>query len=420
METPLRLPSSHRLYPRLIDLSLGRISGLLSALGEPQLRLPPTIHLAGTNGKGSTLAFLRSILEAHGKRVHAYTSPHLVSFNERFVVASEPASDEQLAKPSRLLANCSNNVTFFEAATAAAFLLFAERPADYTLLETGLGGRFDATNVVPKPLAAVITPISVDHTEHLGTGLSSIASEKAGIIKPGSKVVVAKQRAEALRGLRPALADADAFIYGRDWRLLGNHYRRPGLGIRLRPSLMGVHQYMNAAVAAAVADSVLKLPPSVIAEGITTAEWPGRLQRLAAEKNDLRELWVDGAHNQAAAQALAASLQEWEEKKTHLIVAMTGGRKSEDFLSAFRPLKPEIWAVAVPSVNCLEPREIAEAARSLGFKGRVAASVSAALSGIPAHAPSRVVICGSLYLVGSVLQEAAQAKAASAQARSSA
>lgn len=422
METPLKLPSSHRLYPRLIDLSLGRIGDLLATLGDPQLRLPPIIHFAGTNGKGSTLAFLQGILQADGKRVHAYSSPHLIDFNERFVVAGRVASDELLAKPSKLLENCPNNVTFFEAATAAAFLLFAEHRADYTLLETGLGGRFDATNVIPTPQAAVITPISVDHTEYLGKSLSAIAAEKAGIIKPGGTVVVAEQEAEVMDGLLPALEAAKPLIHGEHWRLDGDCYRRRGLSLPLKPSLMGVHQYMNAATAAAVADLVLNVPTAAITKGIATARWPGRLQRLANwRKDDRWELWVDGAHNQAAARALVASLRQWRPKPTHLIVAMTGGRNAEDFLSAFAPLKPSLTAVTVPSVNCLNPSEITAAARRLGFKADTATSVGEALTEIAVDSPLRVMICGSLYLVGAALQEVAQSpRAASAQARNSA
>ncbi len=410
MKSSLTLPSSHRPYPRLIDLSLRRIKTLLSRLGNPHLGLPPTVHLAGTNGKGSTLAFLASILEAEGKRVHAYTSPHLIRFNERFLLGGKTATDEQLAKPSRLLAKCPGDVTFFEAATALAFLLFAEEAADFVLLETGLGGRFDATNVIPAPKAAVITPIAVDHTEYLGKNLSSIAAEKAGIIKPGGRVVIAPQSEAVLETLASALRQkrAEAFICGRDWWLEGGRYRRKGLEIILNPSLHGAHQYVNAACAAAVADWALGMPPQAIAEGIASARWPGRLQPLTPPGRNgvvpIWELWADGAHNRAAAEALSASLRGWDKKKTHLIVAMTGGRNPTDFLRPFSSLRPEVWGVGIPSVDCLTPKEVVTAARGLGFRGRVASSIFEPLASIPVDSVARVVICGSLYLVGEALR----------------
>ena len=425
MDKHLKLPKSHRSYPRLIDLSLERMKSLMTQLGEPQNRIPPIIHFVGTNGKGSTLAFLRSILEQDRKVVHCYTSPHLVEFKERFLVAGSLATDSQIAREAKLLGEA--RLTFFEAATAVAFLLFARHRADYTLLETGLGGRFDATNVIAPPKVAVITPISVDHTKHLGLRVSSIAFEKAGIIKRGSKVVVARQSAAASGVLKRKIAEqgCQGAIYGKDWRLKNCCYTRKGLVLRLNPSLKGIHQYMNAATAAAVADLVLGITPQTIADGIATAHWQGRMERISlAHSNSLGDnsdhtsshtssdalegdsnrpsLWLDGAHNEAGVKSLAATLALWQPKPTTLVVGLTGARNPKNFFTPFiknRINIHKVIAVAIPNTQCVDPHKIAAVAKELGFRSSVASNPMDGL----AKVKSRGIVFGSLYLVGSVL-----------------
>ncbi len=396
----------NRLHPKLIDLSLGRIDRLLARLGNPERRLPPVVHVAGTNGKGSVVAFLRAILEAAGYSAQAYTSPHLVRFNERVRLAGGDISDEALIALLEECekANAGEVITFFEITTAAALLAFARAPADVLLLETGLGGRLDATNVVPRPALTVLTPVSVDHQYFLGETLAEIAGEKAGILKPGVVCVSAAQEdaaASVIAG-RAAALGAPLVSGGRDWSVRGDG---SGLvfegGGRTRnlppPALVGAHQAENAA----------------LAQGMTAVEWPGRLQRLM--RGPLVEtlpagweLWVDGGHNGSAAAAQAAHARHWRSRPLHLIFGILASKDPVAFLKPLAASTGRLRTVAIPGEEgSLGAGEAAAAGRSLGMDADASDTVAEALATIVAREtrPARVLICGSLYLVGTVLAE---------------
>ncbi|WP_029004264.1 bifunctional folylpolyglutamate synthase/dihydrofolate synthase [Azorhizobium doebereinerae] len=414
------------LHPKRIDLSLERMERLIAALGHPERRLPPVVHVAGTNGKGSTLAYLRAALEAGGKRVHAYTSPHLVRFNERIRLAGTLVDDARLvdALERTAAANDGAPITFFEVTTAAALLLFAETPADVLLLEVGLGGRLDATNVIETALASVITPISIDHVEFLGDTVAAIAGEKAGIIKPRVPVIVGDQPDEALAVIERAAARARAplFARGQHWTVHEEAGRlvyadEDGLLDLPRPRLIGPHQIDNAGLAVATLRAVpaLRLPATAVEAGIRGADWPARLQRLPPGPLVDRapadvEVWLDGGHNAAGGQALAHALAELEERYSRPLVLVTGMLANKDvagFLSAFSGLAREAICVPVPAEhNGMAPADLATVATALGFSASTAPDVGAALAGLaafPVTPPPRVLICGSLYLAGAVL-----------------
>lgn len=416
------------LHPKRIDLSLDRIHRVLEALGHPETRLPPVVHVAGTNGKGSTIAYLRAALEAAGLKAHVYTSPHLVRFNERIRLAGTLVSDgalaEALGRAER--ANAGAPITLFEITTVAALLLFSEVPADVLLLEVGLGGRLDATNVVDAPLVSVITPVSIDHVDFLGATLDRIAAEKAGIIKRGVPVVVGEQPDEAMAVIERVAARhrAPLLAFGQHWTVHEESGRlvysdEHGLLDLPRPRLVGGHQIGNAGLAVATLRAVqgLRLPPAAIEAGIKGADWPARMQRLPAGPLVARapegaELWLDGGHNAAGGAAVAAALGELEERYPRplvLIVGMLGTKDVGGFLSHFVGLAREVVAVPVPDNEAaLAPRAVADAAGSLGITSSTAASVGAALDSLRGHtvdpAP-RILICGSLYLAGAVLAE---------------
>jgi dihydrofolate synthase/folylpolyglutamate synthase len=417
-----------RLHPRLIDLSLGRIQRLLAALGNPERSLAPVVHVAGTNGKGSTIALLRSMLEQAGLRVHVYTSPHLVRFAERVVVGGQQIADDRL---DGLLNECeaANGgapITFFEITTAAAFLAFSRAPAEIVLLETGLGGRLDATNVIARPALTAITPVAVDHVQFLGETVAEIAYEKAGILKPGVPCVTAPQDPAAMGVIAARAAELDApLIRWHDhWSIKavagGMEFRDGGETLRLpRPALAGAHQLVNAGMAVACARRMpgLRISEAAIAAGLAKAVWPGRLQLLAAGKltaaagPDL-ELWLDGGHNRAAAEALADHVTDpaggWRDRPLYLVFGAMNTRPPEDFL---RPLAARAAALrAVPvsgEENTLDPADAVVAARAVGLDAAAAADVASALKDIRkiATEPGRVLICGSLYLAGAVLAE---------------
>lgn len=414
------------LHPKRIDLSLDRVHRLLAALGHPEARLPPVIHVAGTNGKGSTIAFLRAMLEAAGLSVHVYTSPHLVRFNERVRLSGALVSDAALmeALERASAANDGAPITLFEITTAAAFLLFAETPADVLLLEVGLGGRLDATNVVETPAASVITPISIDHVEFLGTSLEAIAAEKAGIVKRSVPVVVGEQPLEALGMIERAAARARApvFACGQQWTVHEEAGRLvyaddDGLLDLPRPRLVGAHQIANAGLAVAALRAVnrFKVPVSALEAGIRGAEWPARMQRLPAgallgHAPEGAELWLDGGHNAGGGAVVAAALAELEERYPRPLVLVAGMLCTKDvagFLSHFVGLAREVIAVPLPGSEAgLPPEDLAAAAAGLGFSASVARDVEAALDGLTAYPlspPPRVLICGSLYLAGAVL-----------------
>lgn len=408
------------LHPRLIDLGLERTERLLDDLGHPERQLPPVIHVAGTNGKGSTVAFMRAIAEAAGLSVHTYTSPHLVRFNERIVLNGAEIEEDALLV---LLEECEaandgRPVTFFEITTAAAFLAYARAPADVLLLETGLGGRFDSTNVVDRPAATVITPISVDHTQFLGDTIEQIAFEKAGILKPGVPCIVGPQVAEALRVIEDRAAEIGAplSIAGIDWFAAPQGGReiiyRDGDGeIALpAPSLGGAHQVDNAgaALAALRCWNAAAFGLEDFAAGLSGASWPGRLQRLrggklAALLPDGWELWLDGGHNPAAGAALAGTLADWRDRPVVAVCAMLENKDAPGFLAPLASGLTRLVAIDLPGTTAGHPPDsIAATAAGLGVDSIVAASLEAALRTV--SGPSgRVLICGSLYLAGEAL-----------------
>ncbi len=404
----------HGLYPRLIDLSLDRLRDLLAKLGNPETRLPPVIHVAGTNGKGSTCAFLRAIGERAGLAVHVATSPHLVHFNERIRLAGTLVDDATLAATLEEVerVNAGAAITVFEVLMAATFLLFARVPADLCVLEVGLGGRFDATNVIPPPAACAITSISLDHREMLGDTLAAIAFEKAGIMKPGSPTATGLHPPEVEEVLRAraAAVGAPLLMRGRDWSVepssSGLRYADSLGGLDLPPpALLGAHQVENAGIAiAALRASDLRLPDAAFA-GISSAEWPARMQRLtgrlAARLPPGWELWLDGGHNPGGGEALAAHLRGWADRPVHLIVGM---KKAKDVAETLRPLLPlatTLWAVAEPGQHAALP--VADIVAASGGLARPGPTVEAALRRLDGP-PARVLICGSLYLAGEVLK----------------
>jgi dihydrofolate synthase / folylpolyglutamate synthase len=416
-----------RLHPKLIDLSLGRVERLLAALGDPQEQLPPVIHVAGTNGKGSTVATLRACLEAAGGCVHAYTSPHLVRFHERIRLAGRLIDEDRLFA---LLEECERAndgapITYFEITTAAALLAFSRTRADFVLLETGLGGRLDATNVVCRPAATAITPISLDHQAFLGDTIGAIAGEKAGILKPDMPAIIAPQPADAAAVIaeRARHVGAPLFRFGHEWRCApadggmlyeGGRWR---LDLPL-PSLPGAHQIVNAGTAIACLEQLpgIEIGRDAIAEGLGHIEWPARLQRLGrgplVEKLPAGwELWLDGGHNPGAGEVLAAALAEWRGRPLHLIVGMLNTKDAAGFLAPLAPHAQTLAAVTIPGEeNPLPADRIVDAARSVELDASPSPSLAAALDMIIAHAggcaaPARILICGSLHLAGVVLAD---------------
>ncbi|MBR0660116.1 Mur ligase family protein [Neoroseomonas oryzicola] len=408
----------HALHPKLIDLSLGRLHRALDALGNPEKHLPPVVHVAGTNGKGSTCAFLRGIAEAAGQRVHVYTSPHLVRFHERVRLAGTLVTDEALtaALEEAEAANKGEPITVFEITTAAALLLFSRVPADVLVLEVGLGGRLDATNVVDRPAATAIASISMDHMDFLGDSLAGIAAEKAGIIKPGVPCATGAQDPVALDVIRRIAAERGAplFARGRDWTAEltteGLRYGDARGALDLPPpGLPGPHQADNAgiAIAALRAWNPSWLTDVAIARGVAAAEWPARLQRLkgtlAKTLPDGFDLWLDGGHNAGAGVALAQHLATWRDRPLHLVVGMKKGKASEDFLRPLIPFATTLTAVAEPGQHLAMPVEDIVAAS--GGVARPGPTVAEALARIAAEGtPGRVLVCGSLYLAGEVLK----------------
>ena len=418
------------LHPKRIDLSLDRMWRILADLGHPERQLPPAIHVAGTNGKGSTIAFMRAILEAAGLRVHVYTSPHLVRFNERFRLGAEGegrlASDEEL---SQALAECERvnagaPITVFEITTAAGLLLFARSSADVFLLEVGMGGRLDATNVVDRPLATVITPVSFDHTEHLGDTVGKIATEKAGILKPGVPAIVAAQPREALMAIerQAARVKAPIRIAGEDWMATEERGRLvyqddAGLLDLPAPKLYGRHQFENAGVAIAALRALgeLEIPVAAFETGIAKADWPARMQRLtqgrlAALAPPGSELWLDGGHNADGGRAIANALADLEERVSRplvLVVGMLSTKDCESFLKNFAGLARRIVAVPIPHQEKSFPAAvIADVARAVGIPAQSSEDLAAALAVIgrfELEAPPRILITGSLDRAGAVL-----------------
>lgn len=422
------LDRMRQLHPVVIDLSLGRIERLLARLGHPERRLPPTVHVAGTNGKGSTVAFLRAFAEAAGHRVHVYTSPHLVRFNERIRLAGSLIDDDDLADLLEEVeqANDGAPITFFEVTTAAAFLAFSRVPADLLLLEVGLGGRLDATNVIDQPAVSLLTRISLDHTQFLGPTLADIAGEKAGIIKPGRPALAGPQADPVVTDMFTARASslsAPLFLNGRDWRATptadGFRFQDATRSLDLPPpGLMGAHQIGNAGLAiAATAHVPLTIGDDAIRTGLTRVEWPARLQRLTrgplpALLPDGGELFLDGGHNDSAGEVLAAQLARWaaDGRPLDLVFGMLGSKRPLDFLTPLAPHVRRLRAVTIPEeANSVPAADAAAFARQAGMDAAASTDVTTALSELvtadTGRHPARWLICGSLYLAGSVLAE---------------
>ena len=420
------------LHPKRIDLSLDRIERLLAALDHPERKLPPVIHVAGTNGKGSTIAFLRAILETAGKRVHVYISPHLVRFNERYrlgqsgegVLVSDAELSATLEECERV--NAGAPITVFEITTAVGLMLFARHPADVLLMEVGLGGRLDATNVVEHPLATIITRIAIDHTDFLGPTLDKIATEKAGILKRGTPAIVAAQARDALAAIerQAAKLNVPLKIAGEDWTATEERGRlvyqdEAGLLDLPAPKLYGRHQFENAglAIAALRAIKPFKISPAAYEAGMIKADWPARLQRLAQGRLvDLApagsELWLDGGHNPDGGRAIAAALADLEERVSRplvLIVGMLASKDCEGFLGNFTGLVRRMIAVPVPGAEKgMSAEAVADAARAIGLPATSRDNLIEALDAarkLDLDPPPRILITGSLYLAGEVLRE---------------
>jgi dihydrofolate synthase/folylpolyglutamate synthase len=407
------------LHPKIIDLTLDRVWSLLMALDHPEKKLPPVIHIAGTNGKGSTQAMLRAGLEGAGKKVHAYTSPHLARFHERILLAGEHIPESALAD---LLDRCyaANNgatITYFEITTIAGILAFSEVPADYTLLEVGLGGLLDATNVVDQPALTVITPVSIDHTQFLGETLTEIATEKAGIIKRGVPCVVGPQPDDALEVIERTAAKAGAplLVYGQHWHVWEERGRlvfqdETGLLDLPLPALIGAHQIQNAGIAIAGLRH-LGFDETACEAAVTNATWPARLQRLKTgplvDAAGSAELWLDGGHNPAAGLALAEALTRLPARPLHLVCGMLNTKDIAGYLRPLARHAKSLHAVSIPDeINTLPAAETARVAATVGMDAHVSADVEAAIDEIVRSAPeARILICGSLYLAGVVLRE---------------
>lgn len=416
------------LHPKRIDLSLDRMWRMLAALDHPQDRLPPVIHVAGTNGKGSTIAFMRTMLEAAGLRVHVYTSPHLVRFNERFRIgragSGELASDRELADVLEFCERRNGDapITVFEIETAAAFLLFAQHPADLVLIEVGLGGRLDATNVIRQPLATVITPVSMDHMDHLGDTIELIATEKAGILTRDTPAIISRQSEDALAPLLARGEEVGALLHvaGQDW-VAGEERGRlvfqdiGGLLDLPAPRLFGRHQFDNAGTAIATLRAAgLTLPVDAIERGLVSVEWPARMQRVANGRLGLlapagSELWLDGGHNPDGGRMVAAALADLEERVSRpliLLVGMLATKDAEGFLRHFVGLARRLIAVPIHQDKTMPAEAVAASARAIGIPAEASESIPAALGAIHPLAldpAPRILITGSLYLAGEAL-----------------
>jgi len=421
------------LHPKGNDLSLDRISRLLAALGHPEKALPPVIHVAGTNGKGSTVAFCRAMLEAEGYRVHVHTSPHLVHWHERFRLGQEGGGkfvdDALLAATIRRVAKTNDGqfITVFELLTAAMFLLFSEHPADVAIVEVGLGGRFDSTNVIAHPAVAIISSISLDHQAYLGDRVELIAAEKAGIIKPGCPVVIGEQTEDGALDVLVSTAErlnVPMKIYGQDFMAFSEHGRLvyqddDGLLDLPLPRLKGRHQFANAAAAIrGIKSAGLNVSDASVAKGLEQVNWPGRLQKLTTGYiHDLArqgtEIWIDAGHNPGAGRVIAEAMANREEQHPRplfLITGMLNTKEPHGFFEAFSDMARHVFTVAITTSDAgLDPVALAGDAEDAGLSAEPAASVEEAIAAISENwsdpdSPPRILICGSLYLIGEVLR----------------
>ena len=428
------LQAAYALHPTEIDLSLGRLERLLARLGNPQDKLPPVFHVAGTNGKGSTVAFLRACLEASGRRVHVYTSPHLIRFNERIRIAGTVIDDEALSELLReiLKRNAGQDITFFELTTALAFLAFSRQPADACIVEVGLGGRMDATNVIARPLVTGIAQLGLDHQQWLGPTILDIAREKAGIAKKAVPMVVSRYpKAVTARIAEVAgVAGAQLRIRGDDWDAApydgALHYRdAQGLVALPLPRLAGPHQLDNAALAVAMLrvqallPGGLPMPDAALRAGMGWAEWPARLQKLDAGPLLAilpadSDLWIDGGHNPAAGRAIADAFRghALDERPFYIVLGMLAAKDAAGFLKPFSGRATAIYTTAIEGHASHSPEDLARIAREAGLPGQASASVADALAEIARNAdrarPPVVLVTGSLYLAGTVLAQNGQ------------
>ncbi|MBH69151.1 MAG: bifunctional folylpolyglutamate synthase/dihydrofolate synthase [Rhodospirillaceae bacterium] len=416
------------LHPKIIDLSLHRLEILLKTLGNPELKLPPIIHVAGTNGKGSTVAMLAAIQRAAGRCLHIYTSPHLVDFTERIVVANSEISTKSFENIlyECEVANRGKQITLFEITTAAAFLAFSRKTADLCLLEVGLGGRFDATNVVNNPALSIITPISMDHEHYLGNTLEKIAFEKSGVLKPGIPAVIGKQCPAALQVIKARAEEINVplSIYGENWNV---YERKNSLQfesqkskrIVAQPNLVGKHQAQNAGIALAALDILsnrFRVGSPELNFGLKNVYWPGRLQKLNSGPLTRLlppnvQLWLDGGHNQSAAKTIVQTLVEWKrinpERSIHIVFGALNNRNPHDFLIYFKGLVSYVRTVTIPGeVNSLSSSDACKAAKASGLDAKAAETVHEAIKEIVLSTEGKriILICGSLYLAGSILR----------------
>ena len=426
VETVLAQIANRR--PVIIDLSLDRIKAALARLGDPQRKLPPFFHVAGTNGKGSTVAFIRAILEAAGHSVHVYTSPHLVRFNERIVVAGQEISDADLVSVLKRVDGAIGDdmLTYFETTTCAAFLAFAETPADYAIIEVGLGGRLDATNVMEAPLAAVVTPVDLDHQAFLGNTIGEVAGEKAGIFRRRTPAVISHQTPDAMAALQSHAQKTGANIHAfcEQWSVHSEHGKLiyqddDGLCDLDLPRLPGAHQIENAGTAiAAIRAAGLKIDDATISKGLKNAHWPARMQRLTkgplielAHKllGEEPEIWLDGGHNPHAGKAISALMADLETRSPKPLVMISGMQANKDASGYFAPfsgLAREVFCVAANHDGVLSPDDVMAAAKSGGLNAQACGSIEEAIKKActdKEYEPPRLLISGSLYLAGEIL-----------------
>jgi len=407
------------LHPKIIDLTLDRMTRLLDALGNPEQSMPPVIHIAGTNGKGSTQAMIRAGLEAAGDSCHAYTSPHLARFHERIVLSGDIIDESDLAD---YLAECETAnggvpITYFEITTCAALLAFSRSQADFTLLEVGLGGRLDATNVVDQPAMTVITPVSIDHQQYLGETLAEIAGEKAGILKRNCFAIVGPQQDEALEVIEARAREVGATckIHGQHWHVWEENGRlvyqdENGLLDLPMPALIGAHQVQNAGIAIATLRYLGK-DEAAFEGAMTDAKWPARLQKLRTgpliESAPNAEIWLDGGHNKAAGHALAEALGRLPSRELYMVVGMLNTKDASGYMKPLSERSKSLYGVSIPGeAATMTAKETVEVAQKVGFDAIEAEDFQSAIREIISLNPNaRILICGSLYLAGKVLQE---------------
>ena len=411
------------LHPKQIDLSLNRLLKLLNKLGNPHSKLPPTIHVAGTNGKGSTIAFLRSIFEENNYKVHVYTSPHLINFNERIRLNSKIISNEFL---DEILKECEfynkgNPITFFEITTAAAFLAFNRINADILLLETGLGGRFDATNVITKTLCNIITPISMDHMSFLGNTIESIAMEKIGILKNNTPAIIAPQNEKVINLINTETQKKKikTYFYKKEWEVFKKsssfffHKLNRKIIKVLAPKLFGDHQFYNAgaAITAAKIQDKFKLNDELISKGIEKTFWPARMQELKSGKlkdlvNNNFEIWLDGGHNLEASQMIYKNLKKWKTEKKFLIFGMIQGKKPNEFLKKIIKEIEFVQIIPIKGFSSINSKDIINTFNKFNHKFRSSVSVEESIKFLNKnYAKGKIIICGSLYLAGEILKK---------------